>query len=240
MAVQQSARHHTQWAKCLQQCVRTDQPCCPWELLGTSALEVRQAWWLWLTVGRSGSAVCRCHKVNGLAALEEGSLALEWGVEASFPCAQSTALHVTIMPVPVVYLVESRAERAVCTCSAPCAAWVMCSKPHLWCCVGSFPSLVLSLWPVCWDHCLAGGTGWPRRLKAGPSHLTCQTSLSSSANDIRLLYQSWSSWFKCSVTKSEIRCAVLVKMMAKNQIQSENAAKLRSQILSLSEKRDLI
>lgn len=110
---------------------------------------------------------------------------LELGEEDFFLCAESTALHVMI--IPVVWLVESRAERAARACSAPCAAQVACPKPHPRGRVGSFPSSMQSLWPVCYDHRLAGGTGWPQRLKAGPSHLICQTSLSSSANDISLL-----------------------------------------------------
>ena len=74
---------------------------------------------------------------------------LELGEEASFPCVESIALHVTVMPAAVVYLVESRAECAVCTCSAPCAAQVMCPKPQLQDCVESFPPSAPSPWPVC-------------------------------------------------------------------------------------------
>lgn len=70
---------------------------------------------------------------------------LELGEEAAFLRAESTALGVTIMPAAVVCLVESRAERAVRACSAPSAAQVMCPKPHLRVCVGSFLSSAQSL-----------------------------------------------------------------------------------------------
>lgn len=57
---------------------------------------------------------------------------------------------------------------------------------------------------------LGCGTGWPQRLKAGPGHLICQTSLNSSANDVSFFYIKAGA-AGLSAVNSGIRCAVLVK-----------------------------
>lgn len=187
MAVQQNARHCTQWAKSLQQHVQVDQPCCPWQLL-----------WMFAQRCPSLVALASCRQVwLGCLQMLQGEgfvtawgglscFILELGEEASFPCMESTALHVTITPAAEVYLVDSRAEHAIRAHSAPCAARVTCPKHYLRGCVGSLLSSVPGLRPVCWDYHLAGRTGCPQRLKAQPSHLICQTSLSSYADDISL------------------------------------------------------
>lgn len=93
---------------------------CYW---GPPASEVLQAWRLWLAVGRSGSAVCRCSKVKGLGALEEGSLALDlnWERKPCF-CVESTALCYDNASSSVVLGGEqSRACRTHLLCTLCCS-----------------------------------------------------------------------------------------------------------------------
>lgn len=68
---------------------------------------------------------------------------LELGEDAFFPRVEGKALHVTAMPLVLVYL-----ERVIHTCSAPCTALITSPKPHLQRCVGSLLSSVQSFWSL--------------------------------------------------------------------------------------------
>lgn len=119
-----------------------------------SCLQVLQGEWFW-----SAGGVLSCFR-------------LELGEDAFFPRVESIALHVTAMPLAVVYLEVP---------FTPALHLVLLRSHAL-----NFTSRhVLEVFsPLCRVFGLLrpvpGGTGWPQRLKGGSSHLICQRSLTSS------------------------------------------------------------